>query len=59
MNKNRVIQLYRDEDAEAGMDFLLVLGFVVLPLCALIWLGVSALRDFQDYIDRVINLPFP
>jgi hypothetical protein len=56
----RLRSLWTDEGATSDVEYILLVGFVVLPLCYFVpraVIGVNA--HVFDRINIVVNLPFP
>jgi hypothetical protein len=52
--------LWADEGATSDVEYILLVGFVVLPLCYFVpWAVISVNAHVFDRINIVVNLPFP
>ncbi len=58
--RRRWRRLWADESATSDVEYILLVGFVVLPLCYFVpWAVISVNAHVFDRINIVVNLPFP
>ena len=57
--KGEAKEIFNDCEAQIGLEVLLILGFVVIPLAGLVPLGLRMTQEFNALIAGQVFLPVP